>query len=144
MRFGVRSQKGRISCLEYGDLFYAYAVIRYMIAMMICILSVIIAKDSNFRMFMLILVPAMIGVLIIYHVFWKGLDSGDFTKFFSQEDLEKRDVILRFCSILVQYSTIVTIVLYAMENIVGLIISILLIVLFIVESVLFFRMNKTR
>ena len=119
-------------------------IIRYIIAMMICILSVIIAKDKNFRMFMLILIPAMIGVLIISHVFWKGLDSGDFTKFFSQENLEKRDIILRFCSILVQYSTIVTTVLYAMENIIGLIISILLFVLFIVESVLFFKINKTR
>ncbi len=107
--------------------------------MMICILSVIIAKDNNFRMFMLILIliSAMIGVLIISHVFWKGLDSGNFTKFFSQENLEKRDIILRFCGILVQYGTIVTAVLYAVENIIGLIISILLIVLFIVESVLF-------
>lgn len=98
------------------------AIIRYIIAMMICILSVIIAKDNNFRMFMLILIPAMISVLIIYHVFWKGLDSGNFTNFFSQENLKKRDIILRFCSILVQYSTIVTTVLYAMENIIGLII----------------------
>lgn len=115
------------------------AIIRYIIAMMICILSVIIAKDNNFRMFMLILIliSAMIGVLIISHVFWKGLDSGNFTKFFSQENLEKRDIILRFCGILVQYGTIVTAVLYAVENIIGLIISILLIVLFIVESVLF-------
>lgn len=119
-------------------------IIRYIIAMMVCILSVIIAKDNNFRMFMLILIPAMIGVLIISHVFWKGLDSGNFTKFFSQENLEKRDIISRFCSILVQYSTIVTTVLYAMENIIGLIISILLIVLFIVESVLFFRINQIR
>ena len=120
------------------------AIIRYIIAMMICILSVIIAKDKNFRMFMLILIPAMIGVLIISHVFWKGLDSGNFTKFFSQENLEKRDIIFRFCGILVQYSTIVTTVLYAMENIIGLIISILLFVLFIVESVLFLKINKTR
>ena len=90
-------------------------VLRYIISMTIDALSFILAKSSGFRMFMGMIFIISFFVLLIFKLFWKGLDNGSFLNFYTESNLHKRDCIVHFSSILALYLTIDTVCIYSLE-----------------------------
>lgn len=80
--------------------------------------------------------------MFIYKFFWDGLDKGTFNALYSQDNINKRDVFLRYCGIFVLYATICTVALFLSENVAGIVITAIVVLLLIVETVLFFKCNK--
>lgn len=113
--------------------------------MLICALSIIFSDNNDFRIFMVILL-VMIGVIIlIYKMFWNGLDKGTFNHIYSQNNLVKRDIVIRYCSIFALYAEICTVALFMVENTIGIIIAIAVPVLLLtVETILFFKHNQSK
>lgn len=110
---------------------------------MICILSFILGDNNDFRMFMGLLVFAILGVMFVSNLFWKGFDSGKFSILYSESNLKSRDFVLRFCSILVMHSAIVTSVFGIFgENIYSIISVAIIIALFLIESYFLFKLRN--
>lgn len=118
------------------------AVIRYILSSAICAASAIISDDKSFRMFMLVLTGAFLALLFIFNLFWKGFDNGSFTASYSQDNLKKRDKFIRYFGIFTNYGVIITIILYLREDLVGIILSAVILILLIVESIFYFRINN--
>lgn len=115
---------------------------RYTISIVICILSFVLGDDNDFRMFMGLLVFAMLGIMFISNLFWKGFDNGKFSILYSESNLKSRDFVLRFCSILVMHGTIVTSVFGIFgENIYSIISVVIIITLFLIESYFLFKLR---
>lgn len=117
-------------------------IIRFIISMLICALSVVLADDNNFRIFMMITFVAIGLVMLIYKLFWDGFDKGTFDVLYSHDNLEKRDLFMRYCGIIVLYGIICTVVLFLSENVIGLIITATAVLIFAIETLLFFKCNK--
>lgn len=120
------------------------AVIRYVLTSIICAVSAIISEDKDFRLFMLVMTGSFLALLFIIYLFWKGFDNGSFTAFYSQENLRKRDKSIRYLSIFVNYGVIVTMILHAREDLAGIILSAVILVLLIAESIFYFRTNNNQ
>lgn len=118
------------------------AVIRYILTSIICAVSAIISDDKNFSLFMLVLTGSFLALLFIIYLFWKGFDNGSFTAFYSQDNLKRRDKYIRYFSIFANYGVIITVILHAKEDLVGIILSAVILVLLIVESIFYFRTNN--
>lgn len=118
------------------------AVIRYILTSIICAVSAIISDDKNFSLFMLVLTGSFLALLFIIYLFWKGFDNGGFTAFYSQDNLKRRDKYIRYFSIFANYGVIITVILHAKEDLVGIILSAVILVLLIVESIFYFRTNN--
>ncbi|MDE6426290.1 MAG: hypothetical protein K2K89_09180 [Ruminococcus sp.] len=89
---------------------------------------------------MTLIIVMIIGVIFITFMFWKGFDDGRFLLFYSEKNLKNRDFILRFCGIITMYGVAVTSILGTVgENFSGIIISLIIIAVFIIESVLAFK-----
>lgn len=118
------------------------AVIRYILTSIICAVSAIISDDKNFSLFMLVLTGSFLALLFIIYLFWKGFDNGSFTAFYSQDNLKRRDKYIRYFSIFANYGVIITVILHSKEDLVGIILSAVFLVLLIVESIFYFRTNN--
>ncbi len=118
------------------------AVIRYILTGIICAVSAIISDDKNFSLFMLVLTCSFLALLFIIYLFWKGFDNGSFTAFYSQDNLKRRDKYIRYFSIFSNYGVLITVILHAKEDLVGIILSAVILVLLIVESIFYFRTNN--
>ena len=117
------------------------AITRFIISTVICIASSLFADNAEFRIFMLIM-AAVIGILVfIYKLFWDGLDKGSFKAFYSRDNLKKRDIYMRYCTVFALYGVICTVALYALKNILCAVTVISAILMLIAESILFFRYN---
>lgn len=82
----------------------------------------------------------IIGVIFITFLFWKGFDDGRFLPLYSENDLKNRDFILRFCGIITMYGTAVTSILGIVgDNFFGIIISLIIIAVCIIESIFAFK-----
>ncbi len=89
---------------------------------------------------MAFVIVAILGVMFLTFLFWKGFDDGRFLPFYSESNLKNRDFILRFCGIITMYGSAVTSVLGIVgENFSGVIISLIIIAVCIFESVLAFK-----
>lgn len=89
---------------------------------------------------MALVIVMILGVMFISFLFWKGFDDGRFLPFYSESNLNNRDFILRFCGIITMYGTAVTSILGIVgENFSGIIISLIIISVCILESVFAFK-----
>ncbi len=96
---------------------------------------------QNERLLLIVLALAMVGVLYIFVMFWKGMDKGSFALFYSQENLLKRDRIIRYVSLITMHFSF-AMIFFLFESVVGYIIGTLFIVLFAIESIFFFKTEK--
>lgn len=117
-------------------------IIRFIISMLICAASALFANDNNFRIFMIIVSVAIVAVIFIYKIFWNGYDKGAFNALYSQDNLRKRDLFMRYCSIIVFYATICTVALFLSEDTIGLTITAITVLIFAIETLSFFKFNK--
>ncbi|MDE6101927.1 MAG: hypothetical protein K2F73_03000 [Ruminococcus sp.] len=89
---------------------------------------------------MAFVIVMIMGVMFLTFLFWKGFDDGRFLLFYSENNLKNRDFILRFCGIITMYGTAVTSILGIVgENFSSIIISLIIIAVFILESVFAFK-----
>lgn len=120
------------------------AVIRYILTSAICAASAIVSDDKSFRLFMFVLSGGILVLLCIFYLFWMGFDNGSFTAFYSQDNLEKRDKFIRYFGIFTNYGVIITVVLFLREDLMGIILSAVFLILLIVESIFYFQTNNNR
>ena len=117
-------------------------IIRFVISMLICVASAVFANENDFRIFMIIVSVAIGAVMLIYKFFWDGYDKGTFDAFYTQDNLRKRDLFMRYCGIIALYAAICTVVLFLLDNFIGILVTAIAVLVFLIETLLFFKCNK--
>ena len=121
------------------------AIVRLSTVIIISFLSSMINPDTDYKLWFGLSGMICLVLLYIFRLFWKCYDSGKFSTLFSTQDLITRDIVIKYSTILLLYIILELVAISVLfDNMINcyIIVSVMLLIAMIVDSVLYFFSNK--
>lgn len=121
------------------------AIVRLSTVIIISFLSSMINPDTDYKLWFGLSGMLCLVLLYIFRLFWKCYDNGKFSTLFSPQDLITRDTVIKYSTILLLYIILELVAISVLfDNMINcyIIVSLMLLIAMIVDSVLYFFSNK--